>query len=150
MTGSVESVVLRSKRADTPFSRSTRKVIDSCFTATIPVPQIFKPAGRLFCELRFYLPILWKRVKSLIYTTPRFCSRCESVGRHLQLCAALPDVHGHALLYLGAMDVTASRVDQVSSVRLVEIHCRNCRNAAPRWLHLDFCSAVSSANVFLI
>jgi len=100
MTCSVESVVLRLKRADTPLYRSARKVIDFCFTATLPVPQIFKPAGRLFYEVRFYIPVLWKRIKSFIYTTPVFSCRCESVGRHLQLCA-LPKVQGHALLYIG-------------------------------------------------
>jgi acetyltransferase-like isoleucine patch superfamily enzyme len=100
MTYSMESVVLRLKRADTPLFRIARRIFDFCFTVTIPVPRILKPAGRLFYELRLYVPVLWRRVKSLIYTTPVFCCRCESVGKHLQLCA-LPKVHGHALLYIG-------------------------------------------------
>jgi acetyltransferase-like isoleucine patch superfamily enzyme len=39
-------------------------------------------------------------LKALIYTAPMFSCRCESVGKHLQLCA-LPNVHGHTLLYIG-------------------------------------------------
>jgi acetyltransferase-like isoleucine patch superfamily enzyme len=100
MDCSVEYVVLRLKRADTPFFRRVRKAIDFCWTATLPVPSILKPVGRLLYGLRFYIPILWSRFKSIIYTTPIFSCRCESVGRHLQVCA-LPQVQGHALLYIG-------------------------------------------------
>jgi hypothetical protein len=70
MDCSVEYVVLRLKRADTPFFRRARKVIDFCLTATMPVPRIVKPIGRLFYGLRFYAPILWSRFKSITYTTP--------------------------------------------------------------------------------
>jgi hypothetical protein len=100
MTLTVESVVLRLKRGDSPFFRACRNALKFSFTAAIPVPQTLKPAGRLFYELRFYIPMLWARVKSLIYTTPVFCCRCESVGKHLQL-GSLPYVRGHTLLYIG-------------------------------------------------
>jgi acetyltransferase-like isoleucine patch superfamily enzyme len=100
MRFTVEPFVLQLKRAETPFFKRARKILDFCFTAAIPVPHTLKPAGRLFYELRFYIPTLWKRVKSLIYTTPIFCCRCESVGKRLDLCA-LPHVRGHALLYIG-------------------------------------------------
>ncbi len=111
----LESVVLRVKRADTPFFKTARSVIDFCLTATIPVPRLLKPVGRLFYESRFYVPILCKRLKSLIYTTPIFCCRCEEVGKHLQLCA-LPNVHGHTLLYIGD-DVRFSGSFAISSGR---------------------------------
>lgn len=112
---SVESVVLRLKRADTPFFKVARRVFDFCFTATIPMPQVLRPAGRLLYESRLYVPILWKRFKSLIYTTPLFSCRCESVGKHLQLWA-LPNVHGHTLLYIGD-DVRFSGSLAISSGR---------------------------------
>jgi len=115
MKCSLDSIALRVKRADTPLFRTARKVFHFCLTASMPVPQILKPAGRLLYELRFYIPILWKRFKSLIYTTPVFSCRCESVGKHLQLCA-LPDVHGHTLLYIGD-DVRFSGSFAISSGR---------------------------------
>jgi acetyltransferase-like isoleucine patch superfamily enzyme len=107
--------VLRLKRADTPFFKCAREIVDFCFTATIKVPRTLKPAGRLVYELRFYIPTLWRRFKSLIYTTPIFSCRCESVGKHLQL-HALPDVRGHALLYIGD-DVRFSGSFAISSGR---------------------------------
>jgi hypothetical protein len=56
MKCSVDSVVLRLKRADTPFFKYARTGVDFCRAATIPVPQPLKPVGRLFYEFRFYLP----------------------------------------------------------------------------------------------
>jgi acetyltransferase-like isoleucine patch superfamily enzyme len=115
MSLSVESFILGLKRADTSFFKRARKVFDRWSTATIPVPRRLKPAGRLFYELRFHIPTLYRRAKSLIYTTPIFCCRCESVGKHLQLCA-LPQVSGHALLYIGD-DVRFSGSIAISSGR---------------------------------
>jgi acetyltransferase-like isoleucine patch superfamily enzyme len=100
MTISAESVILRLKRADTPFFKSARKIVDFCFVATIPLPRLLKPAGRLFYGARFFVPILWKRFKSLIYTTPLFSCRCEVVGKRLRL-TRLPEVSGHTLIYIG-------------------------------------------------
>ena len=96
----MEYVVLRLKRADTPFFRVARKAVDFCFTVTLPVPQTLKPVGRLLYGLRFYIPMLWKRMTSTLVTTPIFCCRCESVGKHLQLCA-MPSIQGHARVYVG-------------------------------------------------
>jgi len=124
MDCSVDYVVLRLKRADTPFFRRARKAIDFCLTATMPVPRIVKPIGRLFYGLRFYAPILWSRFKSIIYTTPVFSCRCESVGKHLQL-SALPHVQGHALLYIGddvrlsgSLTVTSGRFQSSPTLRI--------------------------------
>lgn len=115
MTLSMESAVLRLKRGDTPFFKAAQRVVHFCRTASLPVPRSFKPIGRLCYELRFYIPILWQRLKSLIYTTPLFCCRCESVGKRPQLCA-LPRVHGHTSLYIGD-DVRFSGSFTVSSGR---------------------------------
>jgi acetyltransferase-like isoleucine patch superfamily enzyme len=115
MKCTVDSIVLRLKRADSPFFKSARTAVDFCRTATMPVPQRLKPLGRAFYEFRFHLPILWKGFKSLIYTTPIFRCRCESVGKHLQLCA-LPNVSGHTILHIGD-DVRFSGSFAVSSGR---------------------------------
>jgi acetyltransferase-like isoleucine patch superfamily enzyme len=96
----VQSLLLRLKRAETPFFKHARRVCNYCFNATIPVPSMLKPAGRFFYELRFFIPILWTRFSSLVYATPLFCCRCESVGKHLQL-QRLPVVSGHTLLHVG-------------------------------------------------
>ncbi|MFZ1008046.1 MAG: hypothetical protein WAN65_14490, partial [Candidatus Sulfotelmatobacter sp.] len=118
MTANLTSIVLRLKRADTPVFRVARKAVDFCLVFAIPVPSTLKPIGRLFYELRFYIPILWRRVKSLIYTTPIFCCRCESVGKHLRL-VALPEISGHTSLYIGN-DVRFSGNLAVSSGRFYD------------------------------
>lgn len=118
MKCSLDSVVLRLKRADTPFFKSARTAVDFCRAATIPVPQLIKPAGRLLYEFRLYVPIMWKRFKALIYTTPIFCCRCETVGKHLQLCA-LPKVNGHTVLHIGD-DVRFSGNFAISSGRFCD------------------------------
>lgn len=100
MSVSVEFFVLRLKRADTPFFKAARRVLDSFFTATVPVPQVLKPAGRLFYECRFYVPRVLKRFKSLIYTSPIFRCRCESAGKRLRLLH-LPVIQGHTVIHVG-------------------------------------------------
>ena len=100
MTLSVETLVLRLKRPDTQFFRSARKAYDVCSTANMPVPSFFKPAGRLLYELSRYVPRVGRRFRTLLYTHPVFCCRCESVGKHLRLCA-MPSVEGHTFLYIG-------------------------------------------------
>jgi hypothetical protein len=112
----VQTLLLSLRRADTPFFKVARDVCRYCFHASIPVPPLFKPMGRLFYELRFFFPILWKRFSSLLYTVPLFCCRCESVGKHLQV-QRLPVVSGHTLLYLGD-DVRISGTFSVSSAAM--------------------------------
>jgi hypothetical protein len=89
MEWTMEYVVLRLKRADTPFFRIARKAVDFCFTATLPVPQTLKPAGRLLYGLRFYIPMLSKRIQPILFTTPIFCCGCES-GGNICSCAPYP------------------------------------------------------------
>src|SRR2546430_2389855 len=72
MTFSLEPVVLRLKRAETPFFRVARKVYDFSSSANLPVPQFFKPVGRLLYEGRSCVPVVWKRLECLIYIQPIF------------------------------------------------------------------------------
>jgi len=115
MNYNVQSLLLRLKRAETPFFKSARRACTYCLSATIPVPSTLRPVGRLFYELRFCIPILWKRFSSLIYTTPLFSCRCETVGKRLQL-RKLPVVSGHASLHVGD-DVRFSGSCAISSGR---------------------------------
>lgn len=118
MKCSVDSVILGLKRADTPFYQRARKAVDFLLTANLPVPPPLKPMGRALYEFHLYSPVLWKRFMSLIYTTPIFSCRCESVGKHLQLCA-LPIVRGHTVLRIGD-DVRFSGSIAISSGRFCD------------------------------
>ncbi len=100
MAFSLGNVVLRLKRADTPFFRVARRVYDLVWTASLPVPRVLKPVGRLLYEMRWGVILVWRRLKSFIYIQPLFSCRCESVGRRLQM-AAMPTVRGHTLIHIG-------------------------------------------------
>lgn len=115
MKHTIESAILHIKRADTPLSKAANKLAKHCFAVTIPVPRSLKPFGRMLYEFRFYIPICFRRFKSLVYTTPMFSCRCESVGKRLQMIA-LPNVHGHTVVYVGD-DVRFSGSLSISSGR---------------------------------
>jgi acetyltransferase-like isoleucine patch superfamily enzyme len=100
MTANVEAFVLRMKRPDTDFFRTARKLYDAMTTASMPVPSLVKPIGRMLYEFRFLVPTLWKRVKAVFYTTPLFRCRCESAGERLKVFT-LPVVKGHTRIFLG-------------------------------------------------
>ncbi len=115
MISVLESSVLRLKRAESP---SLKRAIRWVMTASLPMPQLLKPLGRLLYDLRFLLPIPWRRLKSLLYVQPLFSSRCESFGRRVQLLA-LPHVNGHALVHIGN-DVRFSGDLTITSGRFVD------------------------------
>jgi acetyltransferase-like isoleucine patch superfamily enzyme len=100
MTANVEAFVLRMKRPDSDFFRTARRLYDMVTTASMPVPNLLKPVGRMVYESRFLVPLLWKRVKAIFYTTPLFRCRCESAGERLTVFT-LPVVKGHTLIHLG-------------------------------------------------
>jgi len=115
MKHTIESAILRLKRADTPVAKAANKFVKHCFGMTMPVPRSLKPFGRILYEFRFYVPVCFRRLKSLVYTTPMFSCRCESVGKRLQMIA-LPNVHGHTVVYVGD-DVQFSGSLSISSGR---------------------------------
>ena len=123
MTSTLELFVLRVKRADAPAYQILNKTVRWMMTASLRVPRAVKPCGRMFYELRFYLPGAWKRLKSVLYVQPLFACRCESIGKRVQL-TALPVVTGHASIYIGD-DVRFSGNIAVSSGRFWD-HPRLC------------------------
>jgi len=100
MVSILEWSVLRVKRADTPLFKTLKLSIQSVMKANLPVPRVVKPWGRLLYDLRLFLPVPWRKLKSLLYVYPLFACRCEAIGRKVQL-VALPIVTGHTLLYIG-------------------------------------------------
>jgi acetyltransferase-like isoleucine patch superfamily enzyme len=106
------------KRADTPTLKVLKKMLRWMMTANLPVPRYIRPCGRLLYDLRFVLPMPWRRLKALLYLHPLFASRCESIGRRVEL-VALPVISGHTLLYIGN-DVRFSGSFSVASGRFCD------------------------------
>jgi acetyltransferase-like isoleucine patch superfamily enzyme len=124
MTANVEAFVLRMKRPDTDFFRTARKLYDTVTTASMPVPNLVKPLGRMVYEFRFLVPTLWKRLKAIFYTTPLFRCRCEVAGERLKVFT-LPVVKGHTAIFLGddvkfsgAVGITSGKFRQRPTLRI--------------------------------
>jgi len=110
---SLELFVLRVKRAETPTFKILKRLIRRMMTASIPVPRVIKPCGRFLYELRFRLPMLWRRLKAFLYVQPLFACRCETIGKRVQL-TALPVISGHTAVFVGD-DVRISGSLSISS-----------------------------------
>lgn len=100
MAFTIQSWILHLKRSDTTNFRRVRKLYEALLTFNIPVPTFFKPIGRTLFDLRTVIIFGWKRLKTLLYIHPIFYSRCDQVGRRLQL-VAMPFVTGHTHIVLG-------------------------------------------------
>ena len=132
---SLASLILRLKRADTPFFRFARKAYDFAWAASLPVPRVLKPVGRLLYDLRSVVILLWRRSKAFLYTQPLFSCRCESVGKRLQL-AAMPTVRGHTRIHIGD-DVRFGRNLTISSGRFCDNPTLTIGNRTSHWLQCD-------------
>lgn len=92
--------LLKIKRGETPFFRSTRKRLRGLFHADPPVPSFALPVLRLVYD-GFYLVIaLWRALCSFFLWKPLFRSRCVRAGKRLRL-SALPFVSGHVEIDVG-------------------------------------------------
>jgi len=118
MASCLESTVLRIKRGDTPACRAVKTTARWILKANIPVPRTFKPLLRIAYDVRFYIPVPWRRLKSLLYVHPLFAGRCEWMGKRVQI-GALPRINGHTQVYVGD-DVRFSGALVVTSGRFCD------------------------------
>lgn len=100
----LESLILRVKRADSPVFRFAKGIYNGLRTASLPVPEPLKPAGRAGYHFYAFLRAAGKRILSGCFREPAFRSRCERAGKRLSL-ALLPEAWDHTRIYIGD-DVT--------------------------------------------
>lgn len=112
----VDQFMLKLRRGDGLFFSRARAVARGLMHANLPVPSLLRPAFRLLYELHYTIKYTFIRAFTFFYYEPIFRSRCERVGRRLQLWA-LPHVVGHTKIYIGDnvgiyghMGVTSGRV----------------------------------------
>lgn len=124
MTFCLELAVLRVKRAETPALKAVKGAARWMLKANLPVPRVIKPCLRMVYHLRFYLPVPWRQLKAWLYVQPLFASRCESIGKRVQV-VALPAVRGHTQLYIGddvrfsgSLVVTSGRFCDAPTLRI--------------------------------
>lgn len=96
----IDQLILRIKRSETPFFRFLKRAYTGVSTAHLPVPGVLKPLFRSFYNLHFVAWFAGKRLLTLLYREPLFRSRCDFVGERLSL-ALLPEIIGHAKVVIG-------------------------------------------------
>jgi acetyltransferase-like isoleucine patch superfamily enzyme len=96
----IDALILRVKRAETPTFRFLHNAAKAAFTATLPLPDAFRPVLRGLFGLHQAVLASLQRAGMYVYGEPLFRGRCESVGKRLTLCR-IPYVRSHAKIYIG-------------------------------------------------
>ena len=96
----IESLLLKIRRAETPFYRTIRDTAKRAQSSTLPLPRFVHPLLRLM----FLFQQGSRRSAAFLFSyfirEPLFRGRCESVGKRFRL-SRMPFVIGHAKIYLG-------------------------------------------------
>src|SRR5215472_18758900 len=97
---SIGLLLLEVKRAEKPAFRKVKNILGWILKTNLQVPRVLKPTGRLFYHLRLFTPMVWRRVKTFVWSYPLFACRCEEIGKGV-IIQDLPVVSGHTSLFLG-------------------------------------------------
>ena len=94
-------LIVRIRRADSPFFKFAKRLIQRLFNPTLPpLPNFLKPTLRLLYELHFLIVTLSRSLITFCYRNPLFQGRCASFGHHVSL-EGLPYVCGHVEIHVG-------------------------------------------------
>jgi acetyltransferase-like isoleucine patch superfamily enzyme len=96
----VDQFALKLRRGDGWFFSRARTVAVALLRSNLPVPGFLKPGFRFLYNLHYGVKYGFIRGLNYFYCEPAFRSRCEKVGRGLQLWA-MPHVSGHTKIYIG-------------------------------------------------
>lgn len=95
-----ERLILKIKRADTPFTKWLKSFAWKVLKAGLPTPSFAKPLFRALYHLHFVIWYAGRWVLNFFYRYPLVRSRCTQVGENL-LLTLLPDISGHADIIIG-------------------------------------------------
>jgi acetyltransferase-like isoleucine patch superfamily enzyme len=96
----IDQFSLKLRRGDGWFFSRARAFAIAVLQSNFPVPRFLRPGFRLLYETHYGIKFVFLRACVYFYYEPIFRSRCERVGRGLQLWA-LPHVEGHAKIRIG-------------------------------------------------
>jgi len=96
----MSSILLKIRRAETPFYRRLRDIAQRVRSSTLPFPEFAKPLlGFGFAAQHSFLQGLRWTLSYLFYE-PLFRGRCHSVGKRFRVWR-MPHVVGHATIVIG-------------------------------------------------
>lgn len=107
------SLVLKIKRAETPFYAGIKRIAKGFTTFEIPGVAVLGPVLRLISFVGSSAVAGGRRILVVIYRAPLFRSRCVSVGRNLYLEQS-PSVSGQPQITVGD-DVCISGTFEIAS-----------------------------------
>lgn len=99
-------LILKVKKAETPFYARLKRVLLSLQVLEIPMPGFTRPFWSALYHVMPQFGTVMRKLACLLYRIPMFKSQCESVGRRLYM-EQIPHISGKVRLVLGN-DVTIS------------------------------------------
>jgi acetyltransferase-like isoleucine patch superfamily enzyme len=96
----VDQITLKIRRGDGWFFSRIRALYKALMHSNMPLPPFMRGFYRLLYEFHFGAKFALRWVYNYFYCEPAFRSRCVSAGKNLHVWL-LPDVSGHARLYIG-------------------------------------------------
>jgi acetyltransferase-like isoleucine patch superfamily enzyme len=94
------TLFLNVRRGSTPFYRTVRSVVRGVRRFTLPIPAILRPLLRAMYHAHCNTLFAFRHLRAVLYYTPLFAGRCDSVGRGL-FVYSMPEVAGHTRIHLG-------------------------------------------------
>lgn len=95
-----ESLILKAKRAETPFYARLKRLARAVLAFHLPLPRVLDPIFLLLRSLQILNYEITERICVACYRYPVFRALCVSIGERLQM-ERLPNVSGPIRIYLG-------------------------------------------------
>jgi acetyltransferase-like isoleucine patch superfamily enzyme len=96
----IEQFILKIKRAETPFFKGLKGLLQSVRTGNLPVPDFVRPLFRGLYFLQAAVAVAWLRFTVFFFISPIFRGRCASVGKRL-VVTRMPFVVGPTTIHIG-------------------------------------------------
>jgi acetyltransferase-like isoleucine patch superfamily enzyme len=113
---SFNELIIKVKRAETPFYARLKKIAKFILTFRLPIPRALDPLYRFISHMRFVKYEFVEKVCVAFYRYPVLRSACASVGERLRM-EQVPSIAGPARVHIGD-DVYLSGTLTVFSARI--------------------------------
>lgn len=115
---SFDSLIVKIKKADSPLFSVVKRTAKFLLTFQLPVPSILFPIFRILRALQLLVVAAWTRVVTVLYRYPVFRSRCECLGKRLEL-ERIPSITGPVKIFVGD-DVRISGIISIDGGRIFD------------------------------
>jgi acetyltransferase-like isoleucine patch superfamily enzyme len=114
----LDSLILKIKRAESPFFARLKRIGSAVLTFQLPIPRALDPVYSLIRSIQLINFEVEERIRVACYHFPLLRSQCAAIGNRLQM-EGFPYITGPVRVYLGD-DVRLSGSFSVSSGRIFD------------------------------